>query len=109
MSRARERYICASEDRPHYNNEIDSFVRYRCPPPPPQVLSFVQENHITEVIKEEVPIDKLNELIDARIPQIAETIINEVGDTVVTTDNVDAAVDEIYGGSASDVLEEDDG
>lgn len=105
MSRARERYICASEDRPHYNNEADYFMGYRCPAPPPNVVTFVQE----KIIKEEISVDKLNELIDARIPQITETVINEVGDSIVTSDTVDSAIDEIYGGSASDVLEEDDG
>lgn len=105
MSRARERYICASEDRPHYNNEADYFMGYRCPAPPPNVVTFVQE----KIIKEEVSEDKLNELIDARIPQLKEDVLNEINDTVTTTDVIDAAIDEIYGGSASDVLEEDNG
>ncbi len=105
MSRARERYICASEDRPHYNNEADYFMGYRCPAPPPNVVTFVQE----KIIKEEISEDKLNELIDARIPQLKEDVLNEINDTVTTTDVIDAAVDEIYGGSASDVLEEGNG
>ena len=105
MSRARERYICASEDRPHYNNEADYFMGYRCPAPPPNVVTFVQE----KIIKEEISEDKLNELIDARIPQLKEDVLNEINDTVTTTDVIDAAIDEIYGGSASDVLEEGNG
>ena len=105
MSRARERYICASEDRPHYNNEADYFMGYRCPAPPPNVVTFVQEKKI----KEEISEDKLNELIDARIPQLKEDVLNEINDTVTTTDVIDAAIDEIYGGSASDVLEEGNG
>lgn len=105
MSRAMERYICASEDRPHYNNEADYFMGYRYPAPPPHVVTFVQE----KIIREEISEDRLNEIIDARIPQIKETVINEIGDVQVTTENIDNAVDEIYGGSASDVLEEDNG
>ena len=96
MSRARERYICASEDRPHYNNEVDYCTPYRYPGPPPHVVTFIQES----IIREEISEDRLNEIIDARIPQITETVINEIGDTIVTTENVDAAIDEIYGGAA---------
>lgn len=108
MSRAIEDYVCASEDRSHYNNETDFLMGFRYPTQSPRV-TIIQENHITEVIKEEIPDERLNELIDARIPQVTETVINEIGDSLVTTENIDAAIDEIYGGSASDILGEDNG
>lgn len=101
MSRARERYICASEDRPHYNTEDDYFMEYRYPGPPPNVVTFVQE----KIIKEEISEEKLNELIEARISQLKDDIIDQVNDSVATTEVIDAAIDEIYGGSASDVLD----
>lgn len=109
MSRAMENYICASEDRPHYNNETDILYGFRYPMKSPRV-TIIQD--ITEVIKEEMSEEKINELIDARIPQVTETVINEIGDTImdlsVTGEAVDAAIDEIYGGSASDIIKEDD-
>ena len=108
MSRAIERYVCASEDRSHYNNETDYLIGFRYPMKSPRV-TVIQNITKTEIIEREVPEEKLQELIDARIPEIKETVINEIGDiaaTAVTTEAVDEAINEIYGGSASDLVKE---
>lgn len=108
MSRAMENYICASEDRPHYNNETDLLYGFQYPMRSPRV-TIIQENYVTEIIKEEIPEEKLTELIEARIPQVTEAVIEGIGDSLVTTENVDDVIDEIYGGSALDLAQEEDG
>ena len=108
MSRAIENYICASEDRPHYNNETNFLYGFRYPMVSPRV-TIIQEVTETKVIKEDVPEEKLNELIDARIPKLKSDVISEIGEITapVTTEAVDEVVDEIYGGSASDIIQEE--
>lgn len=100
MSRAIEDYVCASEDRSHYNNETGELWGFYYPMRSPHVITI---NEITEttIVKEEVPIDKLNELIDARIPQITETVTNEVSENIIPE------ITEVHGGSASEVMGEE--
>lgn len=94
MSRAIEHYICASEDRSHYNNETYRLRGFLYP---------AREPHITiiqEVYKEEkVSDERLNELIDARIPGLTETVVNEVIPAITEGDW------EVHGGSASEVID----
>lgn len=97
MSRAIEDYICASEDRSHYNNEIYSsyaywglysitpayypIQSYYCnpqptPPSPPNVT----------IIKQVISKEEINEIIDGTIPRIAESISNRIGDIIENSD-----------------------
>jgi len=105
MSRAIERYVCASEDRPHYNNETNILYGFCYPMRAPEV-TIIQEIHETKIVEREVPDERLNDLIDARIPGLKETVLDELGETIVTQDNIDDTIDEIYGGSASDMIGE---
>lgn len=94
MSRAIENYICASEDRPHYNNESWDLYGFYYPVRHPEVTI------IQQVYKEEkVPDKRLNELIDARIPQLTKDITDEVIADIGKEDW------EINGGTASDVID----
>ncbi len=68
MSRAIENYICASEDRPHYNNETWGLYGFYYPMRSPQVT--IIQNLYTNGITEE----KVNELIDARVSDISDAI-----------------------------------
>ena len=72
MSRAIENYICASEDRPHYDNEGPFLYGFGYPMRRPEVTVYqtvyktVYENGISE--------DKVNELIDSRISDISDNM-----------------------------------
>lgn len=50
MSRAIERYVCASEDRPHYNNETNILYGFYYPMRTPEVIII----HETKNVKQEV-------------------------------------------------------
>ena len=113
MSRAIERYVCASEDRSHYNNETDYLYGFRYPMRSPKVINI---SLINQTIREELPIEKINEqiseLVSQQMPSLTETVVTELGDLLnqpVTTEEVDDAIDEIYGGSAIDMVEGGDG
>ena len=126
-------YICSSEDRPHYdtediipfgtylrkkpNDDIHKYPRRpgdRCAPGeypvpvwPPHVTSINITNK-TEVV-EEVTDERIQTVVDDYVPTITENVIEEIGDNItvsVTAQEVDEAVDEIYGGSASDMIPE---
>ena len=99
MSRAIEDYVCASEDRSHYNNETCELWGFYYPMRSPHVITI---NEVVEqtVIKEEVPIEKLNELIDARIPELTEIVTDEV------SANILPEITEVHGRSASEVIGE---
>ena len=43
------------------------------------------------------------QLINDTIPQLAENLAEKLG-TIVTEADLDAAIEEIYGGSASDII-----
>lgn len=101
MSRAIENYICASEDRSHYNNETWELWGFRYPMRVPYVTTINVINK-TEVIEQKISEEELNAAIDARIPQITETVANEVGEIIVPS------IKEIHGGSASEVMDEED-
>jgi cell division ATPase FtsA len=101
MSRAIEDYVCASEDRPHYNNETWELWGFQYPMKSPKVIN-IKEVIETKVIKEEVPEEKLNELIDARIPHITEVVTDEVNEAIIPT------ITEVHGGSATEVMDDDE-
>jgi cell division ATPase FtsA len=101
MSRAIEDYVCASEDRPHYNNETWELWGFQYPMRSPKVIN-IREVIETKVIKEEVPEEKLNELIDARIPHITEVVTDEVNEAIIPT------ITEVHGGSATEVMDDDE-
>ncbi len=98
MSRAIENYICASEDRPHYNNETWELYGFWYPMRSPKVITI---NNITK-IEQTISQDQINEMIDARIPEVVETVATEVVDTVVPS------IKEVHGGTASEVMFDDD-
>ena len=119
MSRAIEDYICASEDRSHYNNETYREFHY-FPFAQPAYYPIKQEDYpsynptvtpqqptnITinkTIIQQTISKQEVNEIITAAIPQLAEAISNEIEDITINPD-IDAAIDEIYGGSASDII-----
>lgn len=101
MPRAIEDYICASEDRPHYNNETLDLYGFYYPMRRPHVTTINIINK-TEIIEQGVSEEQINELIDARIPQVIETVANEVGDSIVPS------IKEVHGGSASEVMDDDE-
>ena len=100
MSRAIENYICASEDRSHYNNETDNLYGFHYPMRSPEV-TIIQQVIKTETVSDE----RLLELINERLPELKETVLNEIVIPGITTEDVDAVVDEIHGGSALDAIE----
>ena len=108
MPRAIEDYICASEDRSHYNNETDYLYGFQYPMRAPHVI-VIQDVHKTQIIEREVPDERLNDLIAAHMPEEKETILNELGETIVTQENIDDRIDEIRGGTAADAIKEGDG
>ena len=97
MPRAIEDYICASEDRSHYNNEGYYPWGFQTPMRTPEVTVI---NQITKIVKEKISEEELTEIINARIPQITERVTAEV------SQNILPEITEIDGGSASDLMEE---
>lgn len=97
MPRAIEDYVCASEDRSHYNNEGYYPWGFQTPMRTPEVTII---NQITKVVKEKISEEELTEIINARIPQITERVTAEVSQTILPE------ITEIDGGSASDLIEE---
>lgn len=93
MSRAIEDYVCASEDRPHYNNETWDLYGFYYPMRTPHVINIINKT------VEKVSTEELNELIDARIPHITETVVNEVL----------PSISEIDGGDAFNAVKEEEG
>lgn len=51
MSRAIEDYVCASEDRPHYNNETWELWRFQCFMRPPKIINITEVTETKEVIE----------------------------------------------------------
>lgn len=93
MPRAIEDYVCASEDRSHYNNETYYPYGFQTPMLEPRV-TIIQEVHKLEISDEQ-----LSRVLEAQMPKVTDTIINEL--------DLDAAIDEIHGGSAADAVPED--
>lgn len=94
MSRAIEQYVCASEDRSHYNtdrNIDDSFLYHMyIQALHPPVIQYIQP------IKSENE-KQINEILDEKSPELVETIINEIGEIVVPTltdEEIDEIIDE---------------
>ena len=103
MSRGMEHYVCASEDRDHYNN-IYAYDCYYYPPRPPRPNLIVSP---TVHVESKVSPEELRQLINERLVEMKQTIIDEIKASInveITTEQVDAVIDEIYGGSASDVM-----
>lgn len=100
MPRAMEDYICASEDRSHYNNETYYPYGFQTPMLEPRV-TIIQEIHKVEISDEQ-----LSKVLADRMPEVKETILNELGD-IITKDNIDDAITEIHGGTAADAIRED--
>lgn len=119
MSRTIEDYICASEDRSHYNNErfnsygywsfyptvpiyyqLQPCRDYPNPGPNPQPSP---PTNIT-IIQQTISKQEINEIIDEQIPRIADSISDKIGD-IINNSDLDSSIDEIYGGSASDMIE----
>lgn len=119
MSRAIENYICASEDRPHFNN--DFFIDYDywsfplipfyypneiCPyeeyyQPQQQNPTSVVINET--IIQQSITQEEITELLNRTIPQLAENLAERLGN-IISEEDLDAAINEIYGGSASDMI-----
>lgn len=120
MSRAIENYICASEDRPHYDTEFLITYDYWSPPVTPVNYHggpYMQQdcyrppehndpkNVIINktIIQQSMSKEEITQLINDTIPQLAENLAEKLG-TIVTEADLDAAIEEIYGGSASDII-----
>ncbi len=106
MARGIEHYICASEDRDHYNNMYE-YDCYYYPPKPlkPNVIVSPVVN-----IEQNIPQEQLKEIINERLQEMKKNIVDEINNSIniaITNEDVDAVIDEIYGGSASDVMKED--
>ena len=97
MPRALEDYICASEDRSHYNNETWDLYGFYYPWVEPHYTTINIINK-TEIIEQKISDEELDVEITARIPQIAD----EVGDIIVPS------IKEVHGGSASEVMDEEE-
>ena len=111
MPGLRETYICSSEDRRHYNNirsNNDYYFDYYCMPAPPihkenkPVYIIETESTNNNIISQEQIKQLINELKDTIIEEISEAL-----NTKVTNEDINAIIDEIYGGSASDVFKEE--
>ena len=100
MPRAIEDYVCASEDRWHYDNETWDLWGFEYPMRSPKVVTIVNQ---TTIIKEKVSQEEINQLIDARIPHLTETVVNEVNETLADS------ITEIHGGSATEVIPNKEG
>ena len=98
MSRMIEDYVCASEDRVHYNLD-DECLRgfHRQGMIAPHVITYNITNK-TEII-ETVSDDKIKEVVETMIPGLKEDIHNDIVNEI-------EEIDEIYGGSATEVLKE---
>ena len=126
-------WICSSEDSVHYDTEdiipLGAYLFRRPEPedirPPrepredyysgmyPAVAPYIANINITNTteITQEVSDEHIQNIVDNYVPTITENVIDEIGDNIVVdvnTETVDEAVDEIYGGSAEDVLKESD-
>jgi len=126
MSRQIEDYICASEDRTHYNTE-DLFPRgfylrpkikpriarksfrdyddkipdgYYIEPALVPIATTINITNTTEVV-EQVDSEQIKEVINDTLPEMKEDIANDVLDMIS-----EDGIDEIYGGSATDVIKE---
>lgn len=106
MSRGLEHYICASEDRDHYNNTYAYDCYYYPPrPPKPNIIVSPIVNVESKVSQEE-----LRNIVNERLQALKQTIVEEIKASInieVTNEQVDAVINEIYGGSASDVMKEE--
>ena len=108
MSRQIEDYLCASEDRTHYNWDgpcLRGFHTHGMVAPHVINYNIINKTEVVEVVPEE----KIKEMVDALVPNIQENITNdiltEINETIIpelTTEEID----EIYGGSATDVIKE---
>lgn len=106
MSRAIERYVCASEDRSHYNNETWCLRGFHYPlEPHVTVIEVVNKTEVVEVVPEE----KMREMVDAMVPgiqaDIRDDLLTEINETIIPELQTEE-IDEIYGGSATDVIKE---
>ena len=98
MSRAMEDWVCASEDRWHYDNDTWYPYGFQTPMVSPEV-TIINQIVKTEIIEQKISEEELNELIEARIPQLVERV------TAEASENIIPEITEIHGGSASEVLE----
>ena len=51
--------------------------------------------------------EEIKQLINSRLQELKQNIVDEINATInvgITSQDVDAVIDEIYGGSASDVI-----
>lgn len=94
MSRAIEHYVCASEDRSHYNTDrnIDDNILYHMyiQAMRPPIVHYVRPT------KEEST-QQINEIINEKSTEWVENIINEIGDItipVLTDEEIDEIIDE---------------
>ncbi len=108
MSRAIERYVCSSEDRCHYDTEDiipfgyyiihkpkDDNTKPMMPPEPPYDMGYMVpcwSPHMTSIniinkteITEQVSDEQIQEAINSHIPDITETVVNEIGDNISIT------------------------
>ena len=85
MSRGMEHYVCASEDRDHYNNTYEYDCYYYPPrPPKPNIIVSPIVNVESKVSSEE-----LRQLINERLADMKQATIDEIKaslDVEITTE-----------------------
>jgi len=92
MSRAIENYVCASEDRPHYNTDdpmgIYGFY-YGIGSP------YIQSVHVSYNITPTE--EQLRSLVEEKVPEIRDQVLDEVGEVIVPSiseEEIDEIIDE---------------
>lgn len=100
-------YICNSEDRPHYDRD-DKFLRgFHYPMLAPHVTHIEIVNK-TEVVEEVTP-ERIKEVVESMMPEVKDNIqteiVTELNENIIPN-ILDEGIDEIYGGSATDVIPE---
>ena len=117
MPGLRETYICSSEDRRHYNNirsNNDYYFHRYCMPSPPihkkekpiYIIDNTESTSGNTIISQE----QIKQLINENIAQLKDAIIQEISNALniqITNEDINAVINEIYGGSASDVFKEE--
>lgn len=91
MSRAIENYVCASEDRSHYNTDdpmgIYGFY-YGIGSPYIQTLNVHYDITPTE--------EQLKRIVEEKIPEVRDQILEEVGEVIVPAISNDEIDEMIY-------------
>ena len=104
MSRAIENYVCASEDRSHYDTCAWDLQGFRYPSLAPQVtyIEVINKTEIVDTVLEE----KIKKMVDTVVSKIQtdmrDDLLTELNETIAS----ELQIDEIYGGSATEGMKE---